>query len=42
LDGDARPAEDGSSAKNVRVFDDDSHDGIVSRVIAASAAEELR
>jgi hypothetical protein len=42
LDGDARPAEDGSSAKNVRIFDYDSHDGIVSRVIAASAAEELR
>jgi hypothetical protein len=32
LDGHTGSAEHRSSAKNVRVFDDDSHEGIVSRV----------
>ena len=33
LDGHARSAKHRSSAKNIRVFDDDSHERIVSRAI---------
>lgn len=41
LDGNSRPAKDGSSAKNIRIFGDDSHEGIVSRATVVRAAEEL-
>ncbi len=40
FNGHAGPAKNGSSAKNVRVFCDNSHEGIVSRGIVASAGDQ--
>jgi hypothetical protein len=42
LDGDSRSAKDRSSAKNVRVFGDDSHELIVSRRSVAFALTASR
>jgi len=39
LDGHSRSAKDGSSAENIRIFDDDSHEGIVSRAHGTERSE---
>ncbi len=41
LDGHSGSAKHGSSAKNVRIFDDDSHEIIVSRGIVAGASVQI-
>jgi hypothetical protein len=41
LDGHSGSAKYGSSAENVRVFDDDSHEMIVSRAVVAGAGGQI-
>ncbi len=42
LDGHSRSAKDGSSAENIRIFDDYAHKGIVTRAIVGRAWETAR
>ena len=41
LEGHSGPAKHGSSAKNIRIFDDDPHEIIVSRAIVAGASVQI-